>query len=549
MNTFFGTILDPVNRRVLRGALHVDNGRIASIETERDLDPATPPGKLEPPFLLPGFVDAHVHVESSMLTPAAFAKAALRQGTLAAVADPHEIANVLGIAGPRAMMDLAEGVPFVFGFGASPCVPSTPFETTGGALGPNEVAALLADPRVTHLSEVMNVPGVLNGDPALFAKIDAARRAGKPIDGHAPLLSGAGLRRYAAAGITTDHECETEADAREKLAAGILVQLREGSAARNLDALLPVLRTDASRCLFCADDKHPDDLLRGHINRMAAKALRAGVPLLDVLLAACVNAVRHYRLPLGLLQSGDSADFLIVESLDDFAPRAVFLHGEERLETYVPAPLPPPPTAWPNNFHALPVAPGDFTFRAASLPVIGVTDGILGTERLPETATAPYAPGAPASGRDPAVCKLVVLNRYEAGAAPAVALARGIGVLRGAIATSVAHDAHDIIAAGSSDAATAAALNAVIATKGGLAVADANGHILASLPLPFGGLMGGGTAEEMAAGYARCQEAAHTIGTALAAPFMTLSFLSLAVIPHLRLTDKGLFDVDKFAFV
>lgn len=536
-----GSIIDPLQRRAYPGAIRVEGERIVSIEAE-GADAANP-ADLPPPYIMPGFVEAHVHIESSMLTPREFARVAVRHGTLAAMPDPHEIANVLGIDGVRFMMDMAEGVPFTFGFGVPSCVPSTPFETAGGELGSKEVAELIADPRVTHLSEVMNAVAVINRDPDMMAKLDAAKAAGKPIDGHAPLLSGDGLKAYAAAGISNDHECSNVAEAREKIALGFDILLRNGSAARDFDALLPILHESPERCAFCSDDKHPDELLHHHINAMVAAAVADGVPLFDVLRAANVNAVRHYKIDLGLLQPGDYADFIVLEDLVRFQPVQSWHHGRNLLSDEYQRSEPVPLASCPNNFQATPVAPEAFAWARPSSRVIGVTDGLLVTEALPAIETAKWP-----DAQDPDLLKLIVLNRYVAGAKPAVAPVKGLGPIRGAIASSVGHDSHNVIAAGSSDAAIAAAVNAIVETKGGLAVSDENGRILAHLPLPIAGLMMAGTAEEAAAAYQACNEAAKSIGTPLRAPFMTLSFLALPVIPHLKLTDLGLFDGDTFQF-
>ena len=353
-----GSIIDPLQRRAYPGAIRVEGERIVSIEAE-GADAANP-ADLPPPYIMPGFVEAHVHIESSMLTPREFARVAVRHGTLAAMPDPHEIANVLGIDGVRFMMDMAEGVPFTFGFGVPSCVPSTPFETAGGELGSKEVAELIADPRVTHLSEVMNAVAVINRDPDMMAKLDAAKAAGKPIDGHAPLLSGDGLKAYAAAGISNDHECSNVAEAREKIALGFDILLRNGSAARDFDALLPILHESPERCAFCSDDKHPDELLHHHINAMVAAAVADGVPLFDVLRAANVNAVRHYKIDLGLLQPGDYADFIVLEDLVRFQPVQSWHHGRNLLSDEYQRSEPVPLASCPNNFQATPVAPEAF---------------------------------------------------------------------------------------------------------------------------------------------------------------------------------------------
>lgn len=539
-HTFTGTLVDPVQKTSFGARLILsEHGTITAVEHE----PNPAPG-----YILPGFVDAHVHIESSMLTPAAFARAAVVHGTLAAVADPHEIANVLGERGVTLMLELARQTPFVFGFGVPSCVPATPFETAGAELGPEAVARLLDLPGITHLAEVMNVPGVLSNDPAVRAKLDAARRRGLPIDGHAPGLCGDAMCAYAAAGITTDHESLTFEEAREKLKAGIKLLVRYGSAARRFEPFLPLLPRFPELCMLCSDDKHPDDLLRDHINFIAATAFRQGLALQTILQAACVNPVRHYRLPLGLLQPGDSADFQIVDDLRTFQPREVWLRGQCVAREGVSL-LPAGEPRVENNFAARPITADALRIPAQPgrrVRVIGVRDGELITAHLFETPSE--SQGAVTADPERDLAKLVVCNRY-APAAPAVGFVKGFGLRRGALATSVAHDSHHVLAIGASDDALTAAINEVVHHRGGLAVADSNRKILTSLPLPLAGLISTEPAERVAKAYSDCDRLAKILGSPLSAPFMTLSFLALSVIPSLKLTDKGLFDGEAFRFV
>jgi len=535
-----GTLVDPIQKTSSGARLTIsEQGTIASIVPEEY--PA-------PGHILPGFVDAHVHIESSMLTPAAFARAAVVHGTLAAVADPHEIANVLGEKGVELMLALAKQTPFVFGFGVPSCVPATPFETAGAELGPEAVARLLKLPGITHLAEMMNVPGVLNKDPAVLAKIAAAQKGRLPIDGHAPALTGDDMRAYAAAGITTDHESLTFDEAREKIKAGIKLLIRYGSAARQFESFIPLLARFPDMCMFCSDDKHPDDLLRDHINVIAATAFRKGISLHAILEAACVNPVFHYKLPLGLLQPGDTADFQIVDNFQTFKPREVWLRGQCVARDGVSL-LPAGEPAVQNNFAAEPIATDALRIRAQGhqrVRVIGVRDGQLITGHHIEEP--PLHDGLVVADTERDILKLVVCNRYTP-APPAVALVKGFGLRRGAIASSVSHDSHHIIAVGATDEALAAAVNEVIAHRGGLAVADSNRKILTALPLPLAGLMSTGSAETVARAYSDCDRLAKIMGTRLTSPFMTLSFLALPVIPSLKLTDKGLFDGTTFQHV
>ena len=535
-----GTLVDPLQKKSFGARMSVsEQGRIVEIVPEDNPDPV---------YILPGFVDAHVHVESSMLTPAAFARAAVVHGTLAAVADPHEIANVLGDAGVELMLELAMQTPFVVGFGVPSCVPATPFETAGAELGPDAVARLLARPGITHLAEMMNVPGVLGRDPAVLAKLAAARSLGKPIDGHAPGLGGPDVQAYAAEGISTDHESLTFDEAREKIKAGIKLQLRYGSAARQFEALIPLLARYPDMCMLCSDDKHPNDLIKDHINHLVATAYRKGISIHAILQAACVNPVRHYKLPLGLLQVGDTADFALYDDLQTFKPREVWLRGrcvarggQSLLPNGEPRVL--------NHFAAEMLQPEDLRvpFQGGHpCRIIVVRDGQLLTGHLVENVTS--ADGFAVAAPDRDLVKLVVYNRY-APSKPAVAFVKGFGLKRGAIASSVAHDSHHMIAAGVTDEALAAAINEVVLNKGGLAVADNNRKILTSLPLPLAGLMSLEPAETVARAYADCDALAKILGTRLTAPFMTLSFLALPVIPELKLTDKGLFDGKTFQHV
>jgi adenine deaminase len=518
-----GLLVDLHQRRIFPAEVVVEGGRIAAI-----CEVPSAPER----FLLPGFVDAHVHIESSMLPPAEFARLAVRHGTVATVSDPHEIANVLGLAGVEFMLGNAARTAFKFCFGASPCVPATDFETAGARLDLAAVTALLARPEIGYLSEVMNWPGVLAGDADMLAKIAAAKAAGKRVDGHAPGLRGEDAARYAAAGIETDHECYTLEEALDKIAAGMLIAIREGSAARNFAALEPLLRSHPERCMLCTDDMHPNALVHGHIDRLVARAMAGGADVFDVLRAACVRPVEHYRLPVGLLRVGDAADFVVVDDLADFRVRETWIDGAcvardgESFLPHVPAePL--------NHFVAAPVAAEDFAFSVSGpVNVIVAQDGELITgHEVVEVAGD--------------VLKIAVVNRY-APAPPAVGFIRGFGLRRGAIASSVAHDSHNIVAVGCSDAALAAAVNAVIATRGGVAATD--GETTHGLPLEIAGLMSVQPGEEVAARYEEVAAFARGLGSPLRDPFMTLSFMALLVIPDLKMSDRGLFSGARFEF-
>jgi adenine deaminase len=537
-NAVRGKVVDVSGRRVYAAEVRVADGRIAAIE------PTDRPAET---FLLPGFIDAHVHIESSMLVPSEFARAAVVHGTVATVSDPHEIGNVLGVAGVRYMLDSGAQTPFKFYFGAPSCVPATTFETAGAAISVAEVEALLDDPRIRYLSEMMNFPGVLGGDPDCLAKVRAAHQRGKPVDGHAPGLRGEQAARYIAAGITTDHECFAKDEALDKIAAGCKISIREGSAARNFDALYTLLSEHPSMAMLCSDDKHPDELLAGHINVLVRRGVERGVDVFDVLRAACVNPVEHYRLDVGLLRVGDPADFIEVDSLSNFHVRRTWIDGAlvaEYGRTLIPRIK---PTVL-NQFVATHVQPEQFAVPAQSgrrLQLIEALDGQLITNRVAVEPLVVDGEAVSDPGRD--ILKMVVVNRYRK-ADPAIAYVRGFGLSSGAMASSVAHDSHNVIAAGVSDDDLAAAVNAVMDAGGGLAAVNHRQGDHWVLPLPVAGLMATGTCAEVAHAYQELDAAVKRWGTPLRAPFMTLSFMALLVIPALKLSDQGLFDGANFEF-
>jgi len=461
------------------------------------------------------------------------------------VSDPHEIANVLGETGVIFMLENAARSPFKSCFGAPSCVPATGFESAGATLDAKAVARLLDRPDIGYLAEVMNFPGVLAADPELMAKIDAAKALGKPIDGHAPGLRRRDAARYAAAGIETDHECVTLEEALDKVACGMHILIREGSAAKNFDALWPLLLSHPDRVMFCSDDKHPNDLVHGHINQLVARAVTNGAPLFDVLRAACYNPVRHYRLPIGQLRVGDPADFIAVKDLERFEVMQTWIGGRE-VARHGKTLLDRVPTAAPNKFAALPLLPEQLQVAAegAELRAIVVHDGQLVTSSawVPTPLSGEWAVASP--GDD--LLKLVVYNRYQV-AAPAIAFVKGFGLRQGALASTVAHDSHNIIAVGADDKALAAAINALVANGGGISVADA-ALKTALLALPIAGLMSDQDGWEVAEAYESLDTRAKALGSHLKAPYMSLSFLALLVIPSLKLSDQGLFDGEVFAF-
>ncbi|GAB3831610.1 adenine deaminase [Hymenobacter jeollabukensis] len=527
--------------------IRVAAGRVAAIDYEgaTEADSALP-------YSLPGFVDAHVHVESSLLVPAEFARLAVVHGTVATVSDPHEIGNVLGVAGVEFMLDNARQSPFHFCFGAPSCVPATIFETAGATITADDIEQLFQRPEIGYLAEMMNWPGVLHGDADVLRKIALARQYNRPADGHAPGLRGDDARRYAAAGLSTDHECFTADEALDKLAAGMHILIREGSAARNFEALVDLLPEHSAQIMFCSDDKHPDSLLLGHIDALVRRAVARGIDVWKVLRAACLNPVSHYRLGVGQLRPGDAADFIVVDNLRDFRVQQTYLRGALVAENGRTL-LPTAAHQAPNNFHARPVQPRDFALpapddaaTAATVRAIRCYDGQLITAADPAAVPVQHGQLVPDVAND--VLKLTVVNRYEAGAAPAVGFIRGFGVKRGALASSVGHDSHNITAVGCSDEALARAVNLVIEAKGGLAAVGDDGEELL-LPLPVAGLMSAGEGYAVAEAYTAVDKLAKQLGSPLGAPFMTLSFMALLVIPALKLSDKGLFDGEKFEFV
>lgn len=533
--TVSGNLVDVVSGRITPAKVHVRDGRV---------DRIIPEISKQHRFITPGLVDSHVHIESSMLPPAEFARMALTHGTVAAVCDPHEIANVLGMAGIEYMIASARTSPFIFSFGAPSCVPATPFETSGDVIGIPEIEALLAKEEITHLGEVMNYPGVVAGESDVLAKIEAAKHWGKPVDGHAPGLRGDTLAVYVAAGIATDHETTGLEEAMEKVSLGMKVQIREGSAARDFSALHGMLDYHGDMCMFCSDDKHPDDLLRGHVNILVREALHRGHDPIKVFRCASLNPVRHYRLGMGLLQEGDSADFLVVDDLEDFhvletyaSGRLVAKEGSPRLDHVQPGII--------NMFKAEPMHSRDLIVRCGpgSITIMEAADGSLVTSRTMDRPL--IRDGCAISDPHRDILKIAVVNRYRKSP-PALAFVRGFGLKVGAMASSVAHDSHNIIAVGVDDEEICRAVNMVVENRGGLAVVSGSDREI--LTLPIAGLMADADGWQVADRYARIQGLVGRLGSPMAAPFITLSFMALLVIPRLKLSDRGLFDVERFAF-
>jgi adenine deaminase len=479
-----------------------------------------------------------------MLTPAEFARLAVAHGTVATVSDPHEIANVLGIDGVRFMIENGRQVPFKFYFGAPSCVPATSFESSGAHLGSEDVEQLLKMNEIHYLSEMMNFPGVIYEDKEVMAKIHVAKKYHKPVDGHAPGLTGKEAKKYIQAGITTDHECFTIEEAMEKISYGMKVQIREGSAAKNFDTLIPLINSFPDKIMLCSDDKHPDDLIEGHINLVIKRAIKSGYDPVKVLKVCTYNPVKHYNLNVGLLQKGDPADFVVIDNFNDFTIKATYIEGEHVADNGKSL-LKSLPASTPNKFFAIPVTEKYLEVKATgeSIQVLKALDGQLITQKL--ITKAEIENGQVISDTENDILKMVVLNRYEASV-PAIGFVNGFGLKRGAIASTVAHDSHNIIAVGTNDGEITQAINLLVETKGGISLVDGDHHL--QLPLPVAGIMSNEDGYKIADTYKQLNQSAKNLGSTLHAPYMTLSFMALLVIPELKLSDKGLFDGTKFEF-
>lgn len=530
-----GNIVDVENQRIYKGEIEVKNGKIHSKRESNHTNET---------YILPGFVDSHIHIESSMLVPSEFAKIAVCHGTVATVSDPHEIANVLGVEGVHFMIENGKEVPLKFNFGAPSCVPATSFESAGAIIDSFDIKELLANPDIKYLAEMMNYPGVLLGDEEVMKKIAWAKHFNKPIDGHAPGLRGDDVGKYIAAGITTDHECFTYEEGLEKLQKGMKVIIREGSAAKNFDALIDLLPEYYQNIMFCSDDKHPDDLLLGHINQLCARAVAKGNDVFKVLQAACINPVRHYNLDVGLLNEGDFADFVIIDSLTDFNVLQTYIDGElvaDKGESFVKN----VEFELLNNFHTNEKSISDFEFHSASekIRVIEALDGELVTNEIESESL--IIDENLVSNTQTDILKMTVVNRYQ-DSEPSIAFIKNFGLKEGAIASSVGHDSHNIIAVGVSDETICKAVNLIIENKGGIcAVTDKTQKVVS---LPVAGIMSDQPAEVIGKAYAELDQMAKDMGSTLRAPYMTLSFMALLVIPSLKLSDKGLFDGSKFNY-
>ena len=538
-----GNVVDIFNQHIYFGEVTIENGLIKHIEKR---------GTTEEPeqgaaYILPGFIDSHVHIESSMLVPAEFAKLAVVHGTIATISDPHEIANVCGMAGVEFMIANGKTVPFKFHFGAPSCVPATIFETAGAALTAADVEALLQKDEIKYLSEMMNFPGVLSGDEEVMTKIAAAKKHKKPVDGHAPGLRGADAKKYIEAGISTDHECFTAVEALEKLQHGMKILIREGSAAKNFEALIDLLNDHAGEMMFCSDDKHPDSLEAGHINQLCARAIAKGIDVFKVLQAACINPVLHYKMDVGLLKQGDHADFILVDDLVHFNVLQTYINGvlvAEKGKSLIDGKK----SGIINQFNCDEQTASAFAYIHSgekSIFVIEALEGQLITNKLVMEPIIVNNEIVSDVSND--ILKMAVVNRYK-NAPVAKSFVKNFGLKQGAIASTVAHDSHNIIAVGVDDESICKAVNLVIREQGGVSSISLKKEMI--LPLPVAGLMSNEDGYKVAAAYTAIDKMVkEELGSTLAAPFMTLSFMALLVIPHLKLSDLGLFDGDRFEFL
>jgi adenine deaminase len=535
-----GQLVDIHNRRIFPARITVSDHKITSILQVEQANEQ---------YIMPGFIDAHIHIESSMLIPEQFAAIAVTHGTVATVSDPHEIANVCGIKGVEYMIDNAARSPLKFNFGAPSCVPATPFETAGAVLDAKDIGALMGRKEIKYLAEMMNFPGVLNRDEEVMAKIAFARQFNKPVDGHAPGLRGKEAQAYASAGITTDHECVSLDEALDKIAVGMYILIREGSAAKNYEALAPLLHSHPAKVMFCSDDKHPDELLKGHINTLVKRAVAEGYNIYDVLHAACMLPAVHYGLDVGLLRVGDPADFIVVNDLKDFNISQVYIEGtlvaaegKTLIRTGAPEKI--------NNFNIVTKEVKDFNLIhttgkiTVTCKVIDAIDGQLITGM--SQAELSVVDGCITPDIEQDILKIGIVNRYHE-APVAMGFIRNFGLKKGALASSVAHDSHNIVFVGTDDENICNAVNLLISHKGGISLSD--GAISDVMPLPVAGLMSDQDAWTASEQYERLDNGAKQLGSKLTAPFMTLSFMALPVIPSLKITDKGLFDVNTFRFI
>ena len=527
--TIKANYVDIENRQIFAAEVKIEGRKIVAVKA---ID------EVVEDYILPGFIDAHIHIESSMLLPAEFAKVAVLHGTVGTVSDPHEIANIMGIDGVNYMIENSKTVPFNFFFGAPSCVPATSFETAGASIDAAGIEELMQSKDIWYLAEVMNYPAVIHRDAEMMQKVHAAHHVNKPVDGHAPGVTGSDLQQYISAGISTDHECVTYHEGLEKLKLGMKVIIREGSAAKNFDALIPLLNLFPKQIMFCSDDKHPDDLLLGHINQLVLRAINQGYDLYDVLHAACVLPIKHYQLPVGQLKVNDDADFIVINNLQEFNVKQTFIKGICVAQNQI-SHIQTKPFHIINQFNCKAITAKQLELKASNnkIKIIETFNRQLITACIVDTV--PIVDGILTTNSTKDILKIVVVNRYF-DAPPSVAFIKNFGLKEGAIASCIAHDSHNIVAVGVDDESLAQAINLIIESKGGISVAHQHGKDV--LPLPVAGIMSNQAVDKVAEGYQSLHNKAKELGCQLDAPFMSLSFMALLVIPALKLSDKGLFD-------
>lgn len=530
-----GQLVDIHKRSIYPAIISVTNRTIESIEKTNFSEEL---------YIIPGLIDSHIHIESSMITPGAFAIEAVRHGTVAVVSDPHEIANVLGVEGVKFMINDAKKVPLKFYFGAPSCVPSTAFESNGAVIDYKAVQKLLENPEIKYLSEMMNFPGVINCDKEVHRKLNSAKELGRPIDGHAPGLKGEMLKKYIESGIVTDHECSTLEEAEEKISLGMKILIREGSAARNLNSLKQLFKSHPESVMLCSDDLHPEMLIERHLEKLIAALLTDGYNLFDLIRSVTINPSEHYNLNAGLLRMGDKADFILVDNLEKMNVIETWIDGKKVFKDgkvnfqYLPGKA-------INNFSCNPLKIGDIRIkrRGEFVRVIEASDGeLLTKELIYQAGKFEYVE----INSDIDILKIVVKDRYN-DSPPATGFIKGFGLRKGAFASSVAHDSHNIISVGTNDSDIVKAINEIVKIKGGLAVSC--GGEIKSLQLNIGGIMSTRSCNYVANDYVKLNELVKSFGCKMNAPFMTLSFMALLVIPDLKIGDRGLFDVTKFKLI
>lgn len=530
-----GRLVDIHKRSIYNAVINVEKEKIIRIEEVENAEKC---------FIIPGLIDAHIHIESSMVTPGAFAVEAIKHGTIGVVSDPHEIANVCGLKGVEFMIENAAKVPVKFCFGAPSCVPATNFETSGGSIDRHDVKELLDRKEIHYLSEMMNFPGVIYNDEDVHYKIRYAREVGKPVDGHAPGLTGENLKKYVSAGISTDHECSTKDEAMEKISLGMKILIREGSAAKNLKNLKELYRSHPRSLMLCSDDLHPEMLLRGHINKLVARLISEGYDRFDVLRSATINPVEHYNVDAGLLREGDSADFIVADDLESMNVLQTWINGVNVYDRGSVS-FTADKSSSINNFNCRKISPDDISISnpGGKMRIIEAFNGeLLTKEIISSTGTGKVI--IPDLELD--YLKIVVKDRYN-DAQPVTGFIKGFNLKQGAFASSVAHDSHNIICVGIKDSDIVAAINKIVDMKGGLAFCCDN--MAFSIQLDIGGIMSSKSCNETAREYDKINEIVRSMGCTMGAPFMTLAFMALLVIPDLKIGDRGLFDVNRFGLV